>query len=108
MDTAGQAWPPAMDCRTLASGIAQALGNPPDLWAECFVQGLLVGAALAAIDRPWLVAAAHELQAWQAAHDQARPPEPTSAQHTRFVYADLARQLVARTPLPEEDDAARE
>jgi hypothetical protein len=92
----------------LASEIAQAFGNPPDLWAECFVQGLRVGAALADINRPWLVALAHELQAWQAAQEQGAPGGPASAQHHRFVYADLARQLIARNPLPEEGEAPRE
>jgi hypothetical protein len=100
MDAAGQQWPRAMDCRALGREIAQALGEPTDGWADGFVQGLLVAAALAVVDRRWLVAASHELQAWQAAEEQARPPRPASAPHRRFVYADLARQLVARTPWP--------
>jgi hypothetical protein len=108
MDTAGQVWPRALDCRTLAHEIAEALGAPTDVWEECFLHGLLIGAALADINRPWLVAAAHELQAWQAAQEQAPPPRPAPAQHRRFVYADLARQLIARTPLPDDGNVAPE
>jgi hypothetical protein len=60
------------------------------------MQGLQLGAGLAAVDRPWLAALAHELQDFLEAAGHEQFGQAPAASRVRFSYSDTARQLIAR------------